>query len=242
MGTVFNTVTEILGSEPSPQLDERVYFELIRLRIAMRELAAAIDAKIAALSEQEQTAYQTDGLLEHKMFLSSLCTVKLQATETLSKYGSLCYLQPIGGGALSSAQLKATKAYERFADVVCVSDADAEGKYDLVLRGMYLNVSVTVQNKYYAEINWKTHWRLSTEKIRDPDNIWKSYDRRGSPTWFGPERKEQYGYYYVTGDWFIGHTVGALYDSTIKNNPTPSELSLQLYAKGAFVYFNPRRA
>ena len=224
-------VSKILGAEPDQSIETKIWQELIKLRVALLNLAAAVDARNAAALEAAQiSTYQTTGLLEHSMHLGQLTTLTVIAGEELPKYPSFCTLSFSGG------VLKATKSHRVYADALSVqadSVTPAGSTRDVILRGLYLNSVSTFDPISYAVPY--PHYRLAVGTTE------AKYDNgayAGKPFWFSNRTKERYEYFYIEATRYTGHVIGSM---VAESNTDPTGSYFQHYAMNALVYFNPRR-
>jgi hypothetical protein len=223
--SVLEATVRILGAEPSQHLDMKLWQEIVQLRVALKNLASLVDARLAAMADSGSNTYRTDGYFEHKVYFGLFTTVKLEAADTIAVVsGKPIFIRASGG------KLKASLAYDNVCEGITVGAATGN-VHDIMLRGLVLLEYGGLQNINYTTP--RPQCRLSTIKIRDPDNRWSSYTLRGHYTWYSNEHTEQYGYYYITGLRYAGHILG--------NFVASSDTYFKLTGKGGFAYFNPRQ-
>lgn len=233
-------VSKILGAEPDTAIKPAIWQELLRMRLALLSLATAVDERNAAIlaANSDNALEETTGLLTHKMYLGTLCVVDVVVSEKFGADTAVAWFKPYAGS------IRASLAYGATVDGLSIyqdAETPAGGTRSFMLKGMYINTRGTVNTTPY--VTPAHHSRLSAESIYDPGGggyVYTSADFKGNITWMSDMTAAYHGFYNVAGYYYIGHIVGSMVASSTE--PGSPGLYFDIHAKGALVYFNPRRA
>jgi len=224
--SVSDVVFELLGSSPPQELPPAIWQELVKLQLAVKELAAAVDLYLAAQAEQQQVEFTITGTLNHTLFLGSLTAVTVIAGEAIAVG------QPVKF-SFDGTTLRAYRVNGGYADGVATEAVVAGAVGDFVLRGMFVHPRLVFPAAVpYRGIGTAAHNRLAIVYIHDDPS--GDYYMRGSLYWTGVSVK-QYNYWH-TGIWHIGTRIGYVGAYYAPYGDWTSDL-----AYNALVYFNPRR-
>lgn len=231
--SVLQTVLGILGTTPDSEIKSNAWLELLKLQLALKGLASAIDSlreKNKVVSSGQEVPYQTIGNVEYALYIQDMTVIQAVASSFIRRNSGV-YFTPDGAGGIRANPVKLNIKAEAYSKNGVSAGSTGEFilkgfiSYNYDFTGTYYSMNGITNKSHNGYAGDSSHHMVSTY----PDGFGDNLSPIGAFAWytaydfwseFNPKQK---GPYYNYVGVALGNSEATVYSPTY------------------LIYFNPER-